>query len=280
MSKPDKPGELRDVDVLAVSLVSRAANKHKFAIYKSAKEKEDPHVREPTKEGFFEVCRKFFTGNSGENTQKGIVSDQIDAEAKAGRVRSALDALQSALFSGQNPAIQAGDWKLVKETAAEFAQIVADIADSDETAKAAAAAQLKKAGRKICGARMKKLIDIRAALDAIIAEGDTPDETEKGETTDMTKEQLNELLKSALTPLTARLEKLEEREQETEKNTAPQTEPFTPEDIAKAVAEALRPLAERVETLEKMRGISNRLPGEGQETNKAAGGFWNGTILG
>ena len=36
MSKPNKPGELRDATVDAISLVSKAANGEKFKIFKSA----------------------------------------------------------------------------------------------------------------------------------------------------------------------------------------------------------------------------------------------------
>ena len=37
MSKPNKPGELRNVKVNAVSLVNKAANGEEFKIFKSAK---------------------------------------------------------------------------------------------------------------------------------------------------------------------------------------------------------------------------------------------------
>ena len=42
MSKPDKPGELRDVTVKAISLVSEAANGERFKIFKSAEEERQP----------------------------------------------------------------------------------------------------------------------------------------------------------------------------------------------------------------------------------------------
>lgn len=278
MSKPDRPGELRDVDVVSVSLVSRAANKHKFAIFKSA-EKEDERVREPTKEGFFEMCRKFFAGErGGEDAEKGTVKDSMNKHVKVQMLGAALDGLQAALFYGDDSAVRKGDWSAVKSAAAEFAEIVAAIADGDDVLKAEAAAELEKAGKKICGARMKKLMDIRAALDAIITEGEAQDNAEKGEAEDMTKEELGEILKGELAPITERLEKLEA--EDAKKSAEPQPETLTAEDVAKAVADAVRPLAERVETLEKARGISNILPDEGEDAKKAAGGFWGGTILG
>lgn len=279
MSKPDKPGELRDVDVVSVSLVSRAANKHTFAIYKS--QKEDTHVREPTKDGFFEMCRKFFLGDpAAENAEKGAVKDNMDRNIKAQQLSAALDGLHSALFYGDDSAVRKGDWAAAKEAASEFAEIVAAIADGSDVLKAEAAAELEKAGKKICGARMKKLMDIRAVLDEIIAEGDDTDIVEKGEIENMTREEVSEILKGELAPITERLAKLEAAEEAAKKNAEPQPETLTAEDVTKAVAEAVQPLAGRIEALEKARGMSNRLPDEGEDAKKAAGGFWGGTILG
>lgn len=279
MSKPDKPGELRNVDVVSVSLVSRAANRHKFAIYKS--QKEDVRVREPTKDGFFEMCRKFFLGDpAAENAEKGAVKDNMDRNIKAQMLSAALDGLHSALFYGDDSAVRKGDWSAAKAAAAEFAEIVAAIADGSDVLKAEAAAELEKAGKKICGVRMKKLMDIRAVLDEIIAEGDEPDNVEKGEAEGMTKEELSEMLKGELAPITERLTKLEAAEAEAKKNAEEQPETLTAEDVSKAVAEAVHPLAGRIEALEKVRGMSNKLPDEDAEAKKTVGGFWGGTILG
>ena len=44
MSKPNKRGELTDVEVNAVSLVSKAANGEKFKIFKSADKPESTEV--------------------------------------------------------------------------------------------------------------------------------------------------------------------------------------------------------------------------------------------
>lgn len=286
MSKPDKPGELRDVDVKAVSLVSRAANKHKFAIFKSAdnsiEKEEAEHVSKPTKEGFFDICTKFFTGDHSESTEeaeKGAVKDKVNTAIKGQMLSAAMDGLQSALFWGNDAAIKKGDWSGVKKAATEFAEICAAIADGDDLLKSEALAELEKAGKKICGARMKKLMDIKSALDAIIAEGDET-ETEKGEATEMTKEELSEIIKAEIGPITERLDKLEKGEDEAMKAEDPKVETLTAEDVAKAVAAAVEPLAGRIETLEKARGMSNKIDGEGEETQKSEGGIWGGSIIG
>ena len=67
MSKPDKPGELRDVTVEAISLVSKAANGQKFKIFKNAKseepkEQEAPEAVKKDERGLFRILKEFFTG--------------------------------------------------------------------------------------------------------------------------------------------------------------------------------------------------------------------------
>ncbi|MBR1602721.1 MAG: hypothetical protein IJ667_04705 [Synergistaceae bacterium] len=65
MSKPNKRGELTDVEVNAVSLVSKAANGERFKIFKSADKPESVEVEtvEKNEQGLFSVLKKFFTGS-------------------------------------------------------------------------------------------------------------------------------------------------------------------------------------------------------------------------
>lgn len=68
MSKPDKPGELRDVTVEAISLVSKAANGEKFKIFKSAEpeEKKAPEVVSSVQpHGGIEHTRKYSVVRAG-----------------------------------------------------------------------------------------------------------------------------------------------------------------------------------------------------------------------
>ena len=82
MSKPDKPGELRDVEVNAISLVSKAANGEKFKIFKSEaeeieKDKEQaPEVIENNEQGLFHILKEFFTGKK---IEKGAVADIVNS---------------------------------------------------------------------------------------------------------------------------------------------------------------------------------------------------------
>ena len=65
MSKPNKPGELRDATVDAISLVSKAANGEKFKIFKSAQEEpklQAPEVVKKDEREFFRILKEFFTG--------------------------------------------------------------------------------------------------------------------------------------------------------------------------------------------------------------------------
>lgn len=286
MSKPDKPGELRDVDVKAVSLVSSAANKHKFAIFKSAegdtREKEADHVSIPTREGFFDTCMKFFAGESSvtqtEEAEKGKVKDTIENEARIRALTAAVDGLNSVLFWNKDAAVRNGDWDGVKNAADEFAEICATIADGGEILKSEALAELEKSGKKICGARMKKLMEIKSALDAIIAEGEEA-ETEKGEATEMTKEELSVIIKAEMEPITERLDKLEKSEK-CDGGAEESKETLTAEDVAKAVNAAIEPLSERIDTLEKARGVSNKINDDGDDMKKSESGLWGGSIIG
>ena len=120
MSKPNKPGELRDVEVKAISLVPKAANKEKFKIFKSAdsepetqeiakttelelfpetvekpKEVEKAEAEEAQKKIDFELSpeaeKKF------EEIEKGKVADAVAAREKGKKLGQAMDALLAVL---------------------------------------------------------------------------------------------------------------------------------------------------------------------------------------
>jgi hypothetical protein len=69
VSKPDKPGELREVELDAISLVTKAANGEKFKIFKSEKATVEetpqaPEIVEKDERGLFHVLKAFFIGES------------------------------------------------------------------------------------------------------------------------------------------------------------------------------------------------------------------------
>ena len=90
MSKPDKPGELRDVTVEAISLVSKAANGQKFKIFKNAKseepkEQEAPEAVKKDERGLFRILKEFFTGTVDEQEKAEIGEPEVSVVAKSGR---------------------------------------------------------------------------------------------------------------------------------------------------------------------------------------------------
>ena len=77
MSKPDRPGELREVRVEAISLVNEAANGERFKIFKSAECEGAPESVKKDERGLFRILKEFFTGNA-EPVENGEVSDLAD----------------------------------------------------------------------------------------------------------------------------------------------------------------------------------------------------------
>ncbi len=85
MSKPDKPGELRDVTVEAISLVSKAANGERFKIFKSAEEEGAPEVVKKDERGLFRILKEFFTGTVDEPEKEEAVETEVSVIEKSGR---------------------------------------------------------------------------------------------------------------------------------------------------------------------------------------------------
>ena len=82
MSKPDKPGELQDVKVEAISLVGKAANGERFKVFKSAEE-------EPPKETVSEAETQAETQQAPEvieKNERGLFhTDEGVAESNEGK---------------------------------------------------------------------------------------------------------------------------------------------------------------------------------------------------
>ncbi|MDR3279158.1 MAG: hypothetical protein LBT23_01485, partial [Synergistaceae bacterium] len=101
MSKPTTPGELRDVKIDTISLVSKAANKKTFKIFKSAGNEsvdappeQAPATVSKDERGLFDVLKSYFSGG---DVQKGEVADKFNAAEKSRRFYELTDALQSSI---------------------------------------------------------------------------------------------------------------------------------------------------------------------------------------
>ena len=282
MSKPDKPGELRDVDVDAISLVYKAANKKRFKIFKSAEEEpqdpphteeakkdveqEAPEVIEKNEQGLFHTLKKFFTGEE-------VTKSQEEKTDKGRKLSKATEALLQA-FGSEGKAET--DAKKIRTVLKDFASVAEEISLNSDEEVVKAVAELEKSGRKVSGARLAKLKSIQSMLTEVLSEIDN---IEEGQSI-MTQAEVTKAVEEALKPINERIEKLEEsgkEEQKTETSNNPEQTEET--DVVKsvkfAIAEAIAPLSARLEKIEKARGFSNKVPEDTQPVEKNAD-MWTG----
>ena len=297
MAKPDIPGELTDVHVNSISIVDKAANKRKFAIFKSA---EAPAAEnEPTElKRFFDVVKAFFLGEKPAPVEKGAVENIYNAETKSQKFWVAQRALCQTLGLAGDPDQLETNAAKIREALNEFVKIATEImGGSDEDVKKFAEAagkveHVEKAGRKLSGARRAKLQSVYEAIGELLSETDD----ESGETgegavgnggevtkgaADMDSAKLNEVVKGildeAMKPLAERIEKLEKAESEP----APANEPDQPdvaETVKAAVDEAIKPFVERLEKVEKARGTSNAVKDDASAVKKSAEDVFGGVF--
>lgn len=291
MDKPI-PGELRNVDVQMVSLVNKGANRRQFKIFKSAEwlgtEDEKPSQGNPAEEqemkGFFQVLKEFFTGTKKADATPASSFAQamaaIETEDALWRAFSTLREICTNILSSDAEDKPARINQVVEEFRAYLLGKISQIG----FAKAAEqlSVEVEKAGRKISAARLKALKDAHNLLAQIIAEAEA--ETNNGEGTQVTKEELTKMVTDAITeatkPISERLEKLEKQAEGQEPAGAAQGQEELQNIIKEAVTRAVKPLEERLEVVEKARGISNKVPEEKEKVEKSDSGFWGGVFIG
>lgn len=219
--KPDKPGELTDVHVNSISLVNKAANKKTFAIFKSM------GSPEPTEKGLLTIIKDYLLGDG---IEKGALSDKYKAQEKAQGFHRAIEALRDVLGYGygdnQKPET---DVKKIRGALSDFQKIMEDvlIGKDDDLKKFVEEARksdvVEKAGRKISAARRLSLKAAYEALGKVLEETSEDaadnggDGVAKGAGGEMDAEKLKEVVKGVFD-------------------------------------EAIKPVAERLEKLEKGEG--------------------------
>ena len=240
MSQPTKPGELQNVDVQAISLVSKAANGEKFKIFKSAEEEPPaPEVVKKDERGLFRTLKAFFTGID-EPVEKGEVAEAYHANQSGSKLYELFDSMMSALGISRY-----GDNTQKPET--DPAKIVSAVDDFRNVAIEIllGKTEVAKSGRKISGDRLGKLKNIQAIINDVLNgldEEDTPKEAEE-----LTKEEVQKAVDDAVKAVNV-------------------------EDVVK---NALAPVIERIEKIENARGVSNRVP-EDSAVKKNENDFWGG----
>ncbi len=285
MSKPTKPGELRNVTVEKISLVGKAANRQTFKIFKSAKADDEQPEGTPanvTKDerGLFDVLKSFFSSNEG--IEKGAVEDKFRAAEKSRRFYVAIDALQSTLgYSryGENANTETDPTK-VKTALKDFNKIINEILLGSDENIAKFAEEVQKSGRKIAGARLTELKSAHSAIGKIIEDADTKEDSE-GDGSEVKKEDVakivKEVLDETLAPLKKKMDELEKAEDDPKDGASEHTEGGDENEVAEviksAIGEAVAPLSQRLEKIEKARGVSNRIP-EGSSVQKGEDDLW------
>ena len=248
MSKPDKPGELRDVTVDAISLVSKAANGEKFKIFKSAEEEDTqpaPPVVEKNERGLFSTLKEFFTGGEAVKVEKGEVVDTYNANKAGGKLYDAFEALMKVLglsrWEGESKNPETNSAKIISALD-DFRNIAVEILLGK--------GEIEKSGRKISGDRLGKLKNIQAMLNDVLSGLDDGEDNSQ-EVKEVTKEEVQKTVDEAIKPVN--------------------------ELIEKAVKDALAPIVERLEKVEKARGVSNRVQ-EDSTVEKSSNDFWGGVF--
>lgn len=325
-------GEMKDVDVKYVSLVSKAANKQKFQIFKS-EDADEPVATENNNEletdeqqqavGLLQTIKKFFQGDlekSGEVASANKADDEEDTPPTFGQAIQMQEARSQMWRSFDT--MESVFWQLLRSKAdnkrelltSSLAEFTTKVLEGfDKLNKTPISKEdgeehdIEKAGKKISAKRLKVIEEARDYLNSIIEEAtgnndkgqQAAADIKKEEEIDMKAEDMEKIVKSAIgeavKPLNERMDKIEKGEEQdggegndngngegqgADVNKQDQ-EPKIEDIVKNAVSEATKPLNERMDKIEKARGVSNQVregegEGESQHDVEKSGGKWGG----
>lgn len=282
MSKPETPGELRNVDVQFVSLVDKAANRRTFKIFKSADwhEDGDSDPQPDQLRGLWQTLKAFFAGqkpvqkaDSPPESLASVIQAQ-SAEGDLDEARWALSDMMRQILESDAPDKAAR----IAQAIDEYRQYVLNRLAAVGVVKARE--EVAKIGRKVSAARLSLLREamrkLQEALADLEAEGDNSEGGEEQVTKEELAQMVSEHVAKAMQPLVDRVAKLEAPEQK------PEAEQVTAEKVAELVgaevAKAVEPLAARIERLERARGMGNANP-EPVAKSGSNEGIWGGLFL-
>lgn len=206
-------------------------------------------TEEAEMKGFFKALKAFFSPN----VAKGEVMDRFKETQRNRDFWGALDIFEGAIFNEywrDKP-----DMEKIRSAIQDFGDLLAQILASPDIAKAM---------------------------------GPIPEDKKvKKEDIEMTKEEMQELLKAELSPLVGRVEALEKAEgteetapaAATEGATEPEAQPTTEqlvETFKSVLGEAIAPLTQRLDAVEKARNISKA--GEGEQAPAQTQNIWAGLL--
>lgn len=289
--------QMTDMDINFISLVKKGANKQKIQIYKSDDYKE-PETKSSDDEvkGFFNVVKSFFSGKSAiqksDNPKPPTdFAGAIAAQDVSDNLDNARWTLRTVMYN-----ILADDTITDKKTQIgmqidAFKDYVLNQLDQVGIKKCADQLKgepIEKAGKKIAATRLKSIKGAISSLQSIVDDVETSEggdgEVEKEDVAKVIKSVLNEGLK----PINNRLDNIEKEDSTTCPSCSGKVQPedkFCPhcgkalsttststkkedtsEIIKSVIEDALGPVNERIETIEKSRGISKQADGNGDET--------------
>ncbi|MEC1583708.1 XkdF-like putative serine protease domain-containing protein [Bacillus subtilis] len=230
----------------------------------------------PDEKGLFNFLKNFFAGNI--SLSKGAVQEKYDEGRKRREFWAAQDALNSALFKWDYSEGMETDPEKIREALQDFVDIAQKVLISNDILKAIGPKpeELQKAGRKFSASNLQEIKSAHTALGNLLSQVET-----EGEEEEMNAEDVAKSIAEALEPIKkqlAELEKDEDPKKKDEKKAKEEKEAEKEEEkLKKAINDAVQPLADRIEAIEKSRGISKQDETSETETqvNKS---IWSGLL--
>lgn len=222
--------------------------------------------------GFFRTMKAYFTG--GAKIAKGAVADKYERDRRRREFWAAQDALNSVICnwdSWYNEDMES-DPEKIREALQDFVTIAQEVLAVKDIAKELGQPPeaIAKAGKKISASNLQHIDDAINALTEL-KNKTAPADEEPEEEEEVKKEDIAQIVKDALGPVTDRLDKLEKGESDNPEGATatPEPEGAGANDVASqlkdVLKEALAPIESRLETVEKARGISR----QGEPIHKA-----------
>ncbi len=293
------PNKLKDMKIKEISAVTKGANRKQWVIVKSdegdqdilaaddilkvavealgiainktVQEHDDPDEGDITKmQGDIEASFEEFA-DFAKDAMVGSFMDNIGRKNLRERLWGATDALYEAIQATlSNPDIDKDEKSAaVEQDLEDFAEWISGQLFNSKVAKA---------GAVISSDRLRRLKETHSALGAIITEAEgvkaEPDkgDVQKGDDTEVKAEEISKMVDDALQPIIDRLDSLEKSGEGEEKG----------EDMAQvvtdAIAKAMEPIAQRLEVIEKAKGIKKSIDGQEDEDKNVKKSFWGGIL--
>ncbi|MEW5069659.1 XkdF-like putative serine protease domain-containing protein [Bacillus subtilis] len=228
----------------------------------------------PDEKGLFNFLKNFFAGNI--SLSKGAVQEKYDEGRKRREFWAAQDALNSALFKWDYSEGMETDPEKIREALQDFVSIAQNVLISDDILKAIGPKpeELQKAGRKFSSSNLQEIKSAHTALGNLLSQVET-----EGEEEEMNAEDVAKSIAEALEPIKKQLAELEKDEDPKKKKDEEKVaEEEEAKKLKKAITDAVQPLADRIEAIEKSRGISKQDETTSETETQVNKSIWSGLL--